>query len=83
MSWMKVGLTQSFKEVAHSKIVGVQSSLQELAFFWFYAYLYLVLKPDKIEVYISSPFNSELCLPSYGFCILQKMPASISIASLL
>lgn len=33
MSWMKVDLTQSFKEVAHSKIAGVQSPLQELAFF--------------------------------------------------
>lgn len=32
LSWMKVGLIQSFKEVIHSKIVGVHCSFQELAF---------------------------------------------------
>lgn len=84
MSWMKVGLIQSFIEVVHSKTVGVQSSLQELAFFFFLnAFLYLGLKSVKIGMYISPPLNSELCSPSSGFCIFQKMPASIPIASFL
>lgn len=33
LSWMKVGLIQSFKEVIHSKIVGVHSSFLEQALF--------------------------------------------------
>lgn len=58
LSWMQVGLIQSFKEVIHSKTVGVHSSFQELAFFCV-LYLYLVLKLVKIDMYISPPFNSS------------------------
>lgn len=69
LSWMKVGLLQSFKEVIRSKIVGVHSSSQEQAFFLCFMHT-CTLFWSLLKL---------ICL----FCTFQKMPASIPIASFL